>query len=81
MCSYGELGSRMINRESVLLQTGSGKIERKGPKKETRNMKKGFIPHQSNAPAHTVLSVQKFSTEKQIPTLDYPPFSPDLASV
>ena len=70
----------MINRESVLLQMGLKKIEGKGPKKETRNIKNGFILHQGNPPTHTALSVQKFLTEKQIPTFDHPPYSPDLAS-
>jgi len=41
-------------------------------------MEKGFILHQDNAPAHIALSVKKFLAEKQIPTLDHPPYSPNL---
>ena len=35
--------------------------------------------HQDNAPAHAALSVQQFLVDKNIATLQYPPYSPDLA--
>ena len=33
-----------------------------------------------NAPAHTALSIRQFLEERNIATLEHPPYSPDLAS-
>lgn len=41
--------------------------------------KNGWILHQDNAPAHNALSVKQFLANKNIPVLDHPPYSPDLA--
>jgi len=42
-------------------------------------LKKGFILHQDNAPAHIALSVKNFLAEKQILIHDHLPYTPDLA--
>ena len=39
----------------------------------------GWILHQDNAPAHNALSVKQFLANKNIPVLEHPPYSPDLA--
>lgn len=41
--------------------------------------KKTWILHQDNAPAHNALSVKTFLANHNIPILDHPPYSPDLA--
>ena len=41
--------------------------------------KKTWILHQDNAPAHNALSVKTFLAKHNIPILDHPPYSPDLA--
>lgn len=41
--------------------------------------KKSWILHQDNAPAHSALSVKTFLAKHNIPILDHPPYSPDLA--
>ena len=38
-----------------------------------------WILHHDNAPAHNALSIRQFLAEKQITTLEHPPYSPDLA--
>ena len=38
-----------------------------------------WILHQDNAPSHNALSIREFLTEKKIPVLPHPPYSPDLA--
>jgi hypothetical protein len=38
----------------------------------------GFSQH-DNAPAHKVLSVKQFLTQKSITEVEHPPYSPDLA--
>ena len=40
---------------------------------------KSWVLHQDNAPAHTALSVKTFLAKYNIPVLDHPPYSPDLA--
>jgi len=35
--------------------------------------------HHNNAPAHTALSICQFLAERNIATLEHPPYSPDLA--
>jgi len=40
---------------------------------------KSWILHHYNAPAHTALSVREFFATKQIPVLEHPACSPDLA--
>ena len=35
--------------------------------------------HHDNAPAHTGLNIRQFLAEKNIATLEHPPYSPDLA--
>jgi hypothetical protein len=37
------------------------------------------VLHHDNAPAHTVLSIREFLAYKNIPTLPYLPYRPDLA--
>jgi hypothetical protein len=37
------------------------------------------IHHQDNTPSHTLLLVQQFLTEKNIPVIIQPPYSLDLA--
>jgi hypothetical protein len=47
----------------------------------TRNFaNNSWILHHDNAPAHTALSVREFLATKQITVLEYPAYSPDLAS-
>lgn len=41
--------------------------------------KKSWILHQDNAPAQSALSVKTFLAKRNIPILDHPPYSPDLA--
>ena len=36
--------------------------------------------HHDSAPAHTALSIRQFLAERNIATLEHPPYSPDLAS-
>jgi histone-lysine N-methyltransferase SETMAR len=38
-----------------------------------------WILHHNNAPAHKVLSVKQFLTQKSITEMQHPPYSPDLA--
>jgi hypothetical protein len=38
-----------------------------------------WILHHENEPAHTALSMRKFSASKQITVLKQPPYSPNLA--
>ena len=38
-----------------------------------------WLLHHDNAPAHNALSVRQFLAEKNIPVLEQPPYSPDLA--
>ncbi|GFX98454.1 HTH_48 domain-containing protein [Trichonephila clavipes] len=40
---------------------------------------KSWIFHQDNAPAHSALSVKRFLAKHNIPVLEHPPYSPDLA--
>ena len=42
-------------------------------------VRKTWILHHDNAPAHTVLSMKKFLVSKEITTLHHPPYSPDSA--
>ena len=38
-----------------------------------------WVFHQDNAPAHSALSIRQFLAERNVPTLEQPPYSPDLA--
>ena len=38
-----------------------------------------WILHHDNAPAHNALSVKRFLAKNNIPVMEYPPYSPDLA--
>ena len=38
-----------------------------------------LVLHHDNAPAHSALSIQQFLAERNVPTLEQPPYSPDLA--
>jgi hypothetical protein len=38
-----------------------------------------WVLHHHNAPVHTAFSIREFLTKKNIPTLQHPPYSPDLA--
>ena len=38
-----------------------------------------WVLHHDNAPAHSALSIRQFLAERNIPTLEQPPYSPDLA--
>ena len=53
------------------------KVRRKRPKLFANN---SWILHHNNSPAHTALSVREFLATKQIPVLEHPVDSPDLAS-
>ena len=37
-----------------------------------------WVLHHDNAPAHSVLSIRQFLEESYVPTLEQPPYSPDL---
>jgi len=52
------------------------KVRQKRPECFANN---SWILHHDNAPAHTALSVRKFSATKQITVLEHPAHSPDLA--
>jgi hypothetical protein len=39
----------------------------------------GFCTHHNNAPSHASLVVQQFLTEKSIPVITQPPYSPNPA--
>ena len=39
----------------------------------------GTVRLNDNAPAHTAGSVRRFLAQKQVPVLNHPPYSPDLA--
>lgn len=53
--------------------------ERVRRKRQVLWKNKSWILHQDNAPAHTALSVKTFLAKYNIPILDHPPYSPDLA--
>ena len=38
-----------------------------------------WVLHHDNAPAHSALSIRQFLSEMNVPTLEKPPYSPDLA--
>ena len=38
-----------------------------------------WVLHQDNDPAHTALSIHQFLAERNIATLEHPPYFPDLA--
>ena len=38
-----------------------------------------WVLHHDNAPAHSALSIRQFLAESNVPTLEQPPYSPDLA--
>ncbi len=38
-----------------------------------------WVLHHDNAPAHSALSIRQFLAERNVPTLEQPPYSPDLA--
>jgi transposase len=52
------------------------KVRRKRPEFFANN---SCILHHDNAPAHTALSVREFLATEQIPVLENPDYSPDLA--
>ena len=39
-----------------------------------------WLLHQDNMSAHNALSIRQFLAERNVTVLDYPPYSPDLAS-
>jgi len=41
--------------------------------------KASWILHHDNAPAHNALSVKRYLTKNNIPVMEHPPYSPDLA--
>ena len=51
-------------------------VRRKRPEKWRRN---SWFLHHDNAPAHRALSIREFLAKHNIPTVDHPPYSPDLA--
>ena len=55
------------------------KLREKVRQKRPQLWENGFILHQDNTPAHTALSVKQVLTDKNITTLEHPPYSPDLA--
>ena len=38
-----------------------------------------WVLHHDNSLAHSALSIRKFLAERNVPTLEQPPYSPDLA--
>ena len=38
-----------------------------------------WVLHLDNAPAHSALSIRQFLAERNVPILEHPPYSPDLA--
>ena len=38
-----------------------------------------WVLHHDNAPAHSALSIRQFLAERHVPTLEQPPYLPDLA--
>lgn len=52
------------------------KIRRKRPELWKEN---SWVLHQDNAPAHSAFSVKTFLANHNIPVLEHPPYSPDLA--
>ena len=38
-----------------------------------------WVLHHDNAPAHSTLSIRQFLVERNVPTLEQPPYLPDLA--
>ena len=38
-----------------------------------------WVLHHDNAPAHSALSIRQFLVGRNVPTLEQPPYSPDLA--
>jgi len=38
-----------------------------------------WILHHDNAPAHNALSVKRYLAKNNIPVMEHPPYSPDLA--
>ena len=38
-----------------------------------------WVLHHDNAPTHSALSIRQFLVERNVPTLEQPPYSPDLA--
>ena len=52
---------------------------------ETRDKRRSLLEanpwalHHDNVPAHTALSICQFLAERNIATLEHPPYSPDLA--
>ena len=38
-----------------------------------------WVLHHDNAPVHSALSIRQFLAERNVPTLEKPPYSPDLA--
>ena len=38
-----------------------------------------WVLHHDNAPGHSALSIRQFLAENDVPTLEQPPYSPDLA--
>ena len=38
-----------------------------------------WVLHHDNAPAHSALSIRQFLAERNVPTLEQPLYSPDLA--
>ena len=55
------------------------KLRKKFRRKRPELWKNEFILYQDNAPALTASSIKKFLEEKQIPTLNHPPYLHDLA--
>ena len=73
------MGAGGYYSEPALLPKSFGEIERRVQKKRPELWENGFILHHDNVPSHTALSVKQFLARKGIPTLEHPPYSPDLA--
>lgn len=58
-----------------VLKTLRERVRRKRP----QLYQDGWLLHQDNAPCHTAINVKRFLAEKNIPVLEHPPYSPDLA--
>lgn len=67
------------NIEKIYISVLATLRERVRRKRNDLWRKKSWTLHQDNAPAHSALSVKTFLAKHNIPILDHPPYSPDLA--
>jgi histone-lysine N-methyltransferase SETMAR len=69
---------QMVNRK-YYLEVLTKLWERVRKKRQELWKKKSWILHRGSAPAHNTLIAKQFLADKFIPSLEHPPYSPDLA--